>query len=103
MNGIKVYFSDFFNVDEDVIDNYGAINISLINDLPLFIDPFLLFNSRDRDFQQIHQEMIRYLLFLQKKSEEHGVLSSGMRRAWFTFSEVKQTWLGFSLSGNAGC
>ena len=26
-----------------------------------------------------------------------------MKKAWFSFSEVKQTWLGFSLSGNAGC
>ena len=45
MLDIKVYFSDFFDVDESVIDEYGAINISLINDMPLFVDPFLLFNS----------------------------------------------------------
>lgn len=31
MNSVNVYFSDFFNVDEDVIESYGAINISLIN------------------------------------------------------------------------
>ena len=42
---MKVYFSDFFNVNPDVIEKYGAFNISLINDFPLFIDPFLLFNS----------------------------------------------------------
>ena len=45
MENIKVYFSDFFEVDEDIIEEYGAINISLINDLPLFIDPFLLFTK----------------------------------------------------------
>ena len=38
MGNIKVYFSDFFEIDEDIIEEYGAINISLINDLPLFID-----------------------------------------------------------------
>ena len=65
MGNIKVYFSDFFEVDEDIIEEYGAINISLINDLPLFIDPFLLFNSENPDFQKIHKEMIDYLLFLQ--------------------------------------
>src|SRR5699024_9349040 len=32
----------------------------------------------------------------------HPKLPSGMRKAWYSFSEVKQTWLGFSLSGNAG-
>lgn len=100
---IKVYFSDFFEIDEDIIDQYGAVNISLINDIPLFMDPFLLFNSDNSDFQSIHKEMIDYLLFLQAKSEETLRLTSGMKNAWFAFSEVKQTWLGFSLSGNAGC
>lgn len=103
MKDIKVYFSDYFEVDEDVVDEYGAVNISLINDLPLFIDPFLLFNSTNPDFQAIHKEMIDYLSFLQEQSERVDRLNSGMKKAWFFFSEVKQTWLGFSLSGNAGC
>ncbi len=30
MNGLNIYFSDFFNVDEDIIESYGAVNISLI-------------------------------------------------------------------------
>ena len=103
MGNIKVYFSDFFEVDEDIIEEYGAINISLINDLPLFIDPFLLFNSENPDFQKIHKEMIDYLLFLQDQAEKASKFTSGMKKAWFSFSEVKQTWLGFSLSGNDGC
>ena len=41
VDGLKIYFSDFFNVDEDIIESYGAVNISLINDMPLFVDPFL--------------------------------------------------------------
>ena len=102
MEDIQVYFSDFFNVDEDIIDEYGAINISLINDLPLFIDPFLLFNSEDPEYQQIHREMIDYLHFLQEQSQLRPTLSKGMRQSWFNFSEVKQTWLGFSETGNAG-
>lgn len=103
MGNIKVYFSDFFEVDEDIIEEYGAINISLINDLPLFIDPFLLFNSENPDFQKIHKEMIDYLSFLQDQAEKASKFTSGMKKAWFSFSEVKQTWLGFSLSGNDGC
>ena len=35
-----VYFSDIFNVDESILESYGAMNISLLNDIPLFIDPF---------------------------------------------------------------
>ena len=103
MSNVGVYFSDFFDIDEDIIESYGAVNISLINDLPLFIDPFLLFNSERIEFQRIHQEMISYLLFLQVQAEKSAVLTAGMRKAWFSFSEVKQTWLGFSLSGNSGC
>ncbi len=42
---MKIYFSDFFEVLPALLEEYGAFNISLLNDLPLFIDPFLLFNS----------------------------------------------------------
>ncbi len=100
--GVNVYFSDFFNIDESVIEDYGAINISLINDMPLFVDPFLLFNSEKEEFVSIHNEIINYLVFLQKMAKESEILTPGMRSAWFNFSEVKQNWLGFSLSGNSG-
>lgn len=35
MNDVGIFFSDFFMVDEEIIEEYGAVNISLINDLPL--------------------------------------------------------------------
>jgi len=47
--------------------------------LPLFIDPFLLFNSEDPEYQQIHREMIDYLHFLQEQSQLRPTLSKGMR------------------------
>ena len=99
---VKVYFSDFFDVDPEVIDEYGAINISLINDLPLFIDPFLLFNSEEEDFKKIHQEIIKYILFLQECASQYPKLNKGMLDSWYLFPEVKQTWLGFSMDGNSG-
>jgi len=99
---VNVFFSDFFEVDEDIIEEYGAVNISLLNDMPLFIDPFLLFNSGDEEIHNIHDEMICYLKFLQMQSESVSILKEGMRQAWYTFSEIKQTWLGFSLDGNSG-
>ena len=36
-----IYFSDYFSVLPDTIEEYGAFDVSLINDLPLFVDPFL--------------------------------------------------------------
>lgn len=69
--GLNIYFSDFFGVDEDIIESYGAVNISLINDMPLFVDPFLLFNSEKEEYQRIHNNIIQYLLFLQEQAEKY--------------------------------
>ncbi|MDD4494108.1 MAG: hypothetical protein PHV32_07130 [Eubacteriales bacterium] len=102
MTGLRIYFSDFFGVDADLVESYGAVNISLINDLPLFVDPFLLFNSEKEEYQNIHNEIIRYLLFLQEQAEKYEVSPPGMFLSWYLFSEIKQTWLGFSLAGNSG-
>ena len=46
-----VYFSDIFNVDESILESYGAMNISLLNDIPLFIDPFLLYASEKPEYR----------------------------------------------------
>ena len=101
MSLVDVHFSDFFNVDPDVITAYKAFNISLIRDLPLFIDPFLLFNSEDEDYQAMHEGIIQYLRFL--RDESVGVhLQLSVIPTWYYFPEVKQTWLGFSKFGNDG-
>lgn len=96
-----VYFSDVFGVDPASLEVHGAFNVSLINDLPLFIDPFLLFNSPKPEYQALHAEIIRYVRFLRDKSVA-GEVPDGLLRAWFMFSEVKQNWLGFSKTGNSG-
>lgn len=97
----NVYFSDFFEVNPSDLYEYGAYNISLINDLPLFIDPFLLFNSEKLEYKQLHDQMINYLIFLRAKSTS-GKIERGLLQGWFTFSEVKQNWLGFTIFGNKG-
>jgi hypothetical protein len=58
---IEIYFSDVFEIEPEELESYGAFNISLVNDLPLFIDPFLLFNSRKPEYKALHADMIRYL------------------------------------------
>jgi hypothetical protein len=98
---MDIYFSDCFNIDPAVIEDYGAFNVSLINDLPLFVDPFLLFNSQKPAYQQLHNEIIDYLRFLKERSES-GIINDGLLRGWFLFPEICQNWLGYSLSGNKG-
>jgi len=75
---MNVYFSDIFNVDPSVIEEYGAFNISLINDLPLFIDPFLLFNSDKKEYQNLHKEMLRYVAFLRDRSTSMKIADAGI-------------------------
>jgi len=101
MRKLSIYFSDFFRVSRETMRDYGVFDVSLINDLPMFIDPFLLFNSEKPEYQELHDEMIEYLEFLKRKSMT-AVLDEGSMHAWFMFKEVKQNWLGFSLSGNQG-
>lgn len=98
---MKVYFTDWFNVEPDVLDDYGAFNVSLVNDLPLFIDPFLLFTSKKPAYRTLHDQMIEYLRFLRDQAVE-GSVDDGLLRSWYMFPEVKQLWLGFSLNGNSG-
>jgi hypothetical protein len=96
-----IYFSDFFQVPEKEIEKYGAFNISLINDLPLFIDPFLIFGSKTDGYKKLHDSILRYLKFLKDKTE-YSPPGRGQLKAWYTFHEIKQNWLGYSTIGNAG-
>lgn len=97
----NVYFTEVFGVDPAVLDSHGAFNIALVNDLPLFVDPFLLFDSKDPNFLGLHDELIKYLCFLRDRAIE-GPLTSGQISHWFLFKEVRQNWLGFSEQGNRG-
>jgi hypothetical protein len=98
---VDIYFSDVFGVAPRDIEEYGAVDVSLVNDLPLFIDPFLLFNSDDPDYRELHGGIIAYLQFLRDKSAS-GTINPGLLKAWYHFKEVKENWLGFSRVGNRG-
>jgi hypothetical protein len=91
---LDIYFSQVFDIEPDVLEAYGAFDVSLINDLPLFVHPFLLFNSKTATLRSLHDEIIRYIRFLRDKAAA-GELDDGLLEAWFTFREVKQNWLGF--------
>ena len=98
---VAIYFSDFFEIGEDKLAEHGALNVSLINDLPLFVDPFLLFDSEDERYRVLHEHIIAYVKFLRDMAVA-GEGNAIQRASWFTFSEVRQNWLGFSKTGNKG-
>ena len=83
-----IYFSDFFNIDPEIIDSYGAMDISLINDLPLFIDPFLIFCSDDPECQKMHQEIIKYIMFLRDHAQADPNPDAKLLKHYYCFPEV---------------
>lgn len=99
---MQIYFSDFFGVSKTALNKHGAFDISLLADLPLFVDPFLLFNSKKPKYRGLHDRIIEYLRFLKDKSASGQELDSALLDAWYMFPEVEQNWLGFSAKGNRG-
>jgi hypothetical protein len=95
----KVLFSDYFELSSDTLDNYGALNICLSADLPLFVDPFLLFSSEKEDYKKLHTKIIDHIIYLKQiatsKNERKKIDN-------FKFKEVKQNWLGWCEHGNEG-
>lgn len=96
-----IYFSDVFGVDQSLLEAHGAFNIALVNDLPLFVDPFLLFDSERPELRELHDGIIRYLVFVRDRAQAEE-LTEGAISQWLFFREVKQNWLGFSRQGNSG-
>jgi hypothetical protein len=96
----KIYFSDYFGVHPDVLADYGALDVSLVADMPLFIDPFLLFNSDNPTYIALHDQILDYLRHLRDRASDG--LNQGLIRGLYAFKEVRQNWLGFTEGGNAG-
>jgi hypothetical protein len=95
-----MFFSEFFEIEPTLLHEYGAVDISLVCDMPLFIDPMLIFNSDNPEYKSLHESIVRYFHFLATKAKNG--LQSNEIKAWFKFSEVKNNWLGYSLAGNGG-
>ncbi|MDY5377122.1 MAG: hypothetical protein SPG60_03660 [Eubacterium coprostanoligenes] len=94
-------FSDYFKVSKNVMRDQGVYDISIISDTPVFIDPFLLFVSKNHKYQNAHEGIMKYLLFLCKKikTDESDI---SLKKKYFYFKEPKQNWFGFSEFGNSG-
>ena len=93
-------FSDYFNVDKKTLKNYGAVDISLLSDSPLFIDPILIYGNDNTEIKNQYPRITRYLLFLAEKATNH--LSEKEKAYYFKFKEVKENWLGLCKKGNTG-
>lgn len=100
MDKIKIHFTDYFSVAPSDLKSYWAFNISLIADVPLFVDPFLIFNSKKPEYQKLHQGILSYLQFLSENASPEQ--EEWLMKSWYAFHEVKQNWLWFSSGSNKG-
>jgi hypothetical protein len=98
---MELYLSQYLGIEPDLLEVYGAFDVSVVSDLPLFIDPFLLFHSNKPEYQALHERILTYLRFLRDKAAG-GNLDPGLIASWYKFKEVKQNWLGFTVLGNGG-
>ena len=64
-----MFFSEYFEIDPRLLLEYGALDISLVCDLPLFIDPMLIFNSNKPEYKKLHEGIIKYFYFLAQKAQ----------------------------------
>lgn len=95
---IRLFFSEYFEVDENILDSYGALNICIDSDLPLFIDPFLLFASKKAEYIELHEQIVNHLINLKSFATDNPHANLKL----FQFPEVKQNWLGWCKWGNNG-
>ena len=95
---IKLLFSEYFEIDSEILDKYGALNICIDTDLPLFIDPFLMFSSEKEEYVELHEQVVGHLIQLKELATNNP--STDIRL--FQFPEIKQNWLGLCKWGNNG-
>jgi hypothetical protein len=97
---MDLHFSQHFKIDPEVLRSYGAFDISVVSDLPLFIDPFLLFHSDRPEYQDLHASILTYLVYLRDRATTD--LDPAIIANLYQFKEVRQNWLGFTQLGNGG-
>ncbi len=100
MSTAKTYFSEYFEIEHDLLESEDILDVSLVCDNPAFADPFLIFANPK--YKDLHTFIISYLQFLRDEAISNKTLSKGQFEHYYKFPEVKQVWLGYSVEGNAG-
>ncbi|MDO6720148.1 hypothetical protein Q4575_12090 [Psychrosphaera sp. 1_MG-2023] len=96
---LKLVFTEYFDITETKMEQHGALNICLNADLPLFIDPFLLFASDKKEYKIQHDKIVNHLISLKEIAKNDG---DNANLSLFKFPEIKQNWLGLCKYGNNG-
>ena len=95
---VKLLFSEYFDIKSSILQKYGAFDICIESDLPLFIDPFLLFASEKSEYQTLHDRIVSHLILLKDLATKDSKRDISI----FLFPEIKQNWFGMCKYGNNG-
>lgn len=85
-NSICLSFSEYFEIPSELLKQHNLIDLSIVYDLPLFIDPFLIFGSPKKEYKELHASIIKYIRFLYQKSVSRNI-STGTFNTLFVFRE----------------
>ena len=99
---MNIYFSDFFGISHKTVVDYGAFDISLLADAPVFIDPFRLYASDKPEYRALHERIVKYLRYLRDFVADNKALHQGLINDLFAFPEEPNTFVGFCKNGNRG-
>ena len=102
MANIAIHFSDFFDLKNNELKQYGAFDVSLTFDIPVFIDPFRLYASDKKEYNELHERIVGYLRFLRDYCSDNSSISNGQLRDYFLFPEVRNIFMGFCKTSNSG-
>ena len=96
-----MYFSDVFEISNHLLTCENVFDISMVSDLPLFIDPFLVFDSEKPEYQRLHRDVVRYVSFVRNKIVD-GKITENQEKEWLHLKEKPNNWLGYSIGSNSG-
>ena len=55
-----MFFSEYYGIDSSVVEHYGAVDISFVCDIPLFIDPILEYeDNQKRNKRSVNERSVK--------------------------------------------
>lgn len=71
--GFKCFFSEYYGIDSSVVEHYGAVDISFVCDIPLFIDPILEYeDNKKRNKRSVNERSVKKIENLVQKGGTHN-------------------------------
>ena len=68
-----MFFSEYYGIDSSVVEHYGAVDISFVCDITLFIDPILEYeDNQKRNKRSVNERSVKKIENLVQKGGTHN-------------------------------